>query len=238
MTNLHVIRPTQLRYPQSIPPYSSGSYKRDAIFIQKRFYCPLIRLEEKKFIMSVQAYYELYRGSRYRLIGWAFERTVTLFIIYANTSIVFPRTSLGLSLTDTLDDLINEGRIEPQLAMKILSTFDRAITEVLANKVRARINFKVPLAFCIFFPVLRWSCFWGLGLVGSLLLYLSLFFFFFFFFVFVCLFWGGNTIALTMLEFLSSTGSSGHIPVPWWSLDFSDKGCELQVGGPRDRHGG
>jgi transcription initiation factor TFIIA small subunit len=53
------------------------------------------------------------------------------------------RLSLGLSLTDTLDDLINEGRIEPQLAMKILSTFDRIITEVLADKVRARLTFKV-----------------------------------------------------------------------------------------------
>ncbi|RDW78659.1 transcription initiation factor IIA subunit gamma [Aspergillus mulundensis] len=63
--------------------------------------------------MSAQAYYELYRGS-----------------------------SLGLSLTDTLDDLINEGRIEPQLAMKILSTFDRVITEVLAEKVRTRLTFK------------------------------------------------------------------------------------------------
>ncbi|KAL1863499.1 Transcription initiation factor IIA small chain (TFIIA 13.5 kDa subunit) [Paecilomyces lecythidis] len=66
--------------------------------------------------MSAQAYYELYRGS-----------------------------SIGLSLTDTLDDLINEGRIEPQLAMKILSNFDRVITEVLADKVRARLTFKVLL---------------------------------------------------------------------------------------------
>lgn len=54
--------------------------------------------------------------------------------------------SLGLSLTDTLDDLINEGRIEPQLAMKILSTFDRVVTEVLADKVRARLTFKVCCA--------------------------------------------------------------------------------------------
>lgn len=46
-------------------------------------------------------------------------------------------------LTDTLDDLINEGRIEPQLAMKILSNYDRVITEVLAEKVRARLTFKV-----------------------------------------------------------------------------------------------
>ena len=51
--------------------------------------------------------------------------------------------SLGLALTDTLDDLINDGRIEPQLAMKILSTFDRVVTEVLADRVRARLTFKV-----------------------------------------------------------------------------------------------
>jgi len=86
--------------------------------------------------MSSQAYYELYRGSRYCI----------------STRIAFPSqdvrwfqlsTSIGLSLTDTLDDLINEGRIEPQLAMKILSNFDRVITEVLADKVRARLSFKV-----------------------------------------------------------------------------------------------
>ncbi|KAJ5159760.1 uncharacterized protein N7482_006764 [Penicillium canariense] len=64
--------------------------------------------------MASQSYYELYRGS-----------------------------SLGLALTDTLDDLINEGRIEPQLAMKILTTFDKVVTEVLAEKVRARLTFKV-----------------------------------------------------------------------------------------------
>lgn len=52
-------------------------------------------------------------------------------------------TSIGLSLTDTLDDLINEGRIEPQLAMKILSNFDRVVTEVLADKVRSKLHFKV-----------------------------------------------------------------------------------------------
>lgn len=62
---------------------------------------------------SATSYYELYRGS-----------------------------SLGLALTDTLDDLINDGRIEPQLAMKILSTFDRVVTEVLADRVRARLTFK------------------------------------------------------------------------------------------------
>jgi hypothetical protein len=56
-------------------------------------------------------------------------------------------SSLGLSLTDTLDDLINEQRIEPQLAMKVLANFDRVVTEVLAEKVKARLTFKVYLTY-------------------------------------------------------------------------------------------
>jgi transcription initiation factor TFIIA small subunit len=51
-----------------------------------------------------------------------------------------------MALTDTLDDLISDRRIEPQLAMKILANFDRSITEVLADKVKARLTFKVHLS--------------------------------------------------------------------------------------------
>lgn len=52
-------------------------------------------------------------------------------------------SSIGEALIDTIDDLINEGRIEPQLAMKILSNFDRAIAETLAAVVKSRLTFKV-----------------------------------------------------------------------------------------------
>lgn len=51
--------------------------------------------------------------------------------------------SLGATLTDTLDDLITDTRIDPQLAMKILANFDRAIADVLQDKVKARLTFKV-----------------------------------------------------------------------------------------------
>ncbi|RKF63605.1 Transcription initiation factor IIA subunit 2 [Erysiphe neolycopersici] len=64
-----------------------------------------------------QSFYELYRRSR-------------------------DNCSIGMALTDTLDDLISDRRIEPQLAMKILANFDRSITEVLADKVKARLTFK------------------------------------------------------------------------------------------------
>ena len=53
------------------------------------------------------------------------------------------KRSVGTALTDTLDTLITERRIEPQLAMRILANFDKAVAEVLAEKVKARLTFKV-----------------------------------------------------------------------------------------------
>ncbi|KAF2744301.1 transcription initiation factor IIA gamma chain [Sporormia fimetaria CBS 119925] len=55
---------------------------------------------------------------------------------------LYRRGSLGGALTDTLDKLITDRRIEPQLAMKVLMHFDKAIADVLAEKVKARMSFK------------------------------------------------------------------------------------------------
>lgn len=45
-------------------------------------------------------------------------------------------------MTETLDDMIQEGRLAPQLAMKILTNYDRAAAEALQEKVKARLTFK------------------------------------------------------------------------------------------------
>ncbi|KAL7627344.1 Transcription initiation factor IIA subunit 2 [Parahypoxylon ruwenzoriense] len=58
---------------------------------------------------------------------------------------LYRRSSVGVALTDTLDDLITDHHIDPQLAMKILANFDRAIAEVLQDKVKARLTFKGSL---------------------------------------------------------------------------------------------
>jgi len=55
---------------------------------------------------------------------------------------LYRRSSIGMALTDALDDLISDGHIAPQLAMKILSNFDRAVTEVLGAHVKSRLTFK------------------------------------------------------------------------------------------------
>lgn len=82
--------------------------------------------------MATQAspFYELYRRSR--CVGSQLTFTARLIL-----------RSVGRTLMDTLDELISERRIEPQLAMKILSHFDRSIAEVLQEKVKSRMSFKV-----------------------------------------------------------------------------------------------
>ncbi|MCJ1339457.1 Transcription initiation factor IIA small chain (TFIIA 13.5 kDa subunit) [Bachmanniomyces sp. S44760] len=55
---------------------------------------------------------------------------------------LYQHTSIGQALIDTIDAFVNEGRIEPQLAMKMMATFDKVITDVLAEKVKARLTFK------------------------------------------------------------------------------------------------
>ena len=55
---------------------------------------------------------------------------------------LYRNSSVGETLIDTIDDLINEGRIEPQLAMKILAKFDKAVSDTLSEKVKSRLTFK------------------------------------------------------------------------------------------------
>lgn len=52
-------------------------------------------------------------------------------------------SSIGASLVDALDNFIAERRIEPQIAIKMLEHFDRVVAEVLNDKVKARLSFKV-----------------------------------------------------------------------------------------------
>lgn len=67
-------------------------------------------------------YYEFYRQSRH---------------------VATSDRSIGMQLTDALDELIQSGHINPILAMKVLEQFDKSISETLANNVRSKGNIKV-----------------------------------------------------------------------------------------------
>ncbi|UZJ57113.1 hypothetical protein CBS101457_006433 [Exobasidium rhododendri] len=55
---------------------------------------------------------------------------------------LYRRSSIGMQLTDALDELIQSGHINPVLAMKVLTQFDRSIAETLSKNVKAKSNLK------------------------------------------------------------------------------------------------
>lgn len=44
---------------------------------------------------------------------------------------------------DSLDELITQGRMSPQLASTVVSNFDKAIAEVLSDRVKATMKIEV-----------------------------------------------------------------------------------------------
>ncbi|KAL3230552.1 Transcription initiation factor IIA subunit 2 [Nakaseomyces bracarensis] len=72
--------------------------------------------------MAVPGYYELYR-----------------------------RSTIGNSLVDALDTLISDGRIEASLAMRVLETFDKVVSETLKDNAQSKLTVKGNLdtyGFC------------------------------------------------------------------------------------------
>lgn len=55
---------------------------------------------------------------------------------------LYRNTTLGHTLQESLDELLQQGQITPQLALKVLLQFDRAINTALANRTKQRLNFK------------------------------------------------------------------------------------------------
>uniref|UniRef100_A0A9L0J724 Transcription initiation factor IIA subunit 2 n=1 Tax=Equus asinus TaxID=9793 RepID=A0A9L0J724_EQUAS len=58
---------------------------------------------------------------------------------------LYRNTTLGNSLQESLDELIQSQQITPQLALQVLLQFDKAINSALAQRVRNRVNFRGSL---------------------------------------------------------------------------------------------
>lgn len=61
---------------------------------------------------------------------------------------LYRRSTVGTTLTDALDQLISDEKIQPQLAMTILNNFDRIISESLKpeqNIAKSKLTFKGSL---------------------------------------------------------------------------------------------
>jgi len=55
---------------------------------------------------------------------------------------LYRNTTLGHTLQESLDELVQCGQITPQLAMKVFVQFDKAINTALATRVKNRLTIK------------------------------------------------------------------------------------------------
>jgi transcription initiation factor TFIIA small subunit len=53
---------------------------------------------------------------------------------------LYRNTTLGNTLQESLDELIQYGQITPQLAIKVLLQFDKSINTALATGVKSRLT--------------------------------------------------------------------------------------------------
>jgi transcription initiation factor TFIIA small subunit len=58
---------------------------------------------------------------------------------------LYRNTSLGNSLQESLDELIQTQQISPHLALNVLLKFDRAINDALSTRLRNKFTFKGDL---------------------------------------------------------------------------------------------
>ena len=58
---------------------------------------------------------------------------------------LYRNTTLGNSLQESLDELIQSQQISPELALQVLLQFDKAINHALASQSKHRANFKGSL---------------------------------------------------------------------------------------------
>lgn len=56
---------------------------------------------------------------------------------------LYRNSTLGMTLTDSLDELVRDRELTPQLAIKVLQIFDKSVAEVFRTTVRAKNTFKV-----------------------------------------------------------------------------------------------
>ncbi|KAJ3007537.1 UNVERIFIED_CONTAM: hypothetical protein HDU68_003468 [Siphonaria sp. JEL0065] len=57
----------------------------------------------------------------------------------------YRNSSLGQALLDSLDEMIQDGSIEPHIAVRMLSQFDASVAEALRTQVKAKTTIKGKL---------------------------------------------------------------------------------------------
>ncbi|KAL3733044.1 hypothetical protein ACJRO7_022550 [Eucalyptus globulus] len=55
---------------------------------------------------------------------------------------LYRRSTIGMCLTETLDEMVSNGTLSPELAIQVLVQFDKSMTEALETQVKSKVTIK------------------------------------------------------------------------------------------------
>ncbi|KAG8053816.1 hypothetical protein GUJ93_ZPchr0001g32855 [Zizania palustris] len=55
---------------------------------------------------------------------------------------LYRRSTIGMCLTETLDDMVSSGALSPELAIQVLVQFDKSMTSALEHEVKSKVSVK------------------------------------------------------------------------------------------------
>ncbi|KAF5955458.1 hypothetical protein HYC85_008314 [Camellia sinensis] len=58
---------------------------------------------------------------------------------------LYRRSTIGMCLTETLDEMVSNGIMSPELAIQVLVQFDKSMTEALEAQVKSKVTIKTHL---------------------------------------------------------------------------------------------
>nr|KAJ0214755.1 hypothetical protein LSAT_V11C400180210 [Lactuca sativa] len=56
---------------------------------------------------------------------------------------LYRRSTIGMCLTETLDEMVSSGILGPKLAIQVLVQFDKSMVEALDNQVKTKVFIKI-----------------------------------------------------------------------------------------------
>ncbi|GMP80576.1 hypothetical protein CsSME_00035616 [Camellia sinensis var. sinensis] len=67
---------------------------------------------------------------------------------------LYRRSTIGMCLTETLDEMVSGGILSPELAIQVLVQFDKSMTDALESQVKSKVSIKVKVLSVCFDSIL------------------------------------------------------------------------------------
>ncbi|GLT93699.1 hypothetical protein SLE2022_114780 [Rubroshorea leprosula] len=55
---------------------------------------------------------------------------------------LYRRSTIGMCLTETLDEMVQNGTLSPEVAIQVLVQFDKSMTDALEKQVKSKVSIK------------------------------------------------------------------------------------------------